>query len=132
MKVHQYSIMCASSMVQAAALEALQNGAAGRDEMLEEYRQRRNVIVKRLNDMGLNCFMPNGAFYAFPCIRSTGLDSMTFAKRLLHEQHVAVVPGTAFGECGEGFVRCSYASSISDIETAMDRMETFVASLRKG
>ena len=132
MKVHQYSIMCASSMVQAAAVEALQNGAAGRDEMLEEYRQRRNVIVKRLNDMGLKCFMPNGAFYVFPCIRSTGLDSMTFAKRLLQEQHVAVVPGTAFGECGEGFVRCSYASSISDIETAMDRMETFVASLRKG
>ena len=132
MKVHQYSIMCASSMVQAAALEALQNGAAGRDEMLEDYRQRRNVIVKRLNDMGLNCFMPNGAFYVFPCIRSTGLDSMTFAKRLLQEQHVAVVPGTAFGACGEGFVRCSYASSIADIETAMDRIETFIASLRKG
>ena len=100
--------------------------------MLEEYRQRRNVIVKRLNDMGLNCFMPNGAFYVFPCIRSTGLDSMTFAKRLLQEQHVAVVPGTAFGACGEGFVRCSYASSIADIETAMDRIETFIASLRKG
>ena len=130
MKVHQYSIMCASSMVQAAALEALQNGATARDEMLEEYRQRRNVIVKRLNDMGLKCFMPQGAFYVFPCIRSTGLDSMTFAKRLLQEKHVAVVPGTAFGACGEGYVRCSYASSITDIETAMNRMEEFVISLR--
>ena len=130
MKVHQYSIMCASSMVQAAALEALQNGATARDEMLEEYRQRRTVIVKRLNGMGLKCFMPQGAFYVFPCIRSTGLDSMTFAKRLLQEKHVAVVPGTAFGTCGEGYVRCSYASSISDIGTAMDRMEEFVGSLR--
>ncbi|NLG14171.1 MAG: aminotransferase class I/II-fold pyridoxal phosphate-dependent enzyme [Lentisphaerae bacterium] len=131
MKIHQYSIMCASSMVQSAALEALVNGARERDAMLEEYRQRRNVIVKRLNEIGLSCFMPRGAFYVFPCIRSSGLNSVDFATRLLREKHVAVVPGTAFGASGEGFVRCSYASSMEDIQQAMDRIGEFMEELRR-
>ena len=126
MKVHQYSMLCASSIAQAAALEALQNCASEREEMRVEYEQRRNVIVKCLNDMGLDCFMPRGAFYVFPCIRSTGMTSMEFAKKLLQEKHVAVVPGTAFGHCGEGFVRCSYATSMGEIEEAMRRIAAFI------
>jgi aminotransferase len=94
--------------------------------MKTEYCQRRNLIVKRLNEMGLKCFKPKGAFYVFPNITSTGLSSMEFASRLLQEEKVAVVPGTAFGACGEGFVRCSYATSMEDIIKAMDKMEKFV------
>lgn len=130
MKIHQYSMLCAPSLAQAAALEALQNGAAGREAMREEYEQRRNVMVRRLNAMGLHCFMPRGSFYAFPCIRSTGLTSFEFSKRLLEEKRVAVIPGAAFGESGEGFVRCCYATSMEDIETAMGRMAEFVAGLK--
>ncbi|MBN2449709.1 MAG: aminotransferase class I/II-fold pyridoxal phosphate-dependent enzyme [Lentisphaeria bacterium] len=130
MKIHQYSMLCASSIAQAAAIEALQNGAAEREEMRLEYHQRRNVIVKRLNDMGLDCFMPRGAFYVFPCIRGTGLSSLQFANRLLREQKVAVVPGTAFGACGEGFVRCAYATGMADIEVAMERIRDFIGALR--
>jgi len=129
MKIHQYSMLCASSIAQAAALEALQSGARAREEMRLEYEQRRNVIVKRLNDMGLPCFRPRGAFYAFPCIRSTGLSSREFATRLLQEHQVAVVPGSAFGACGEGFVRCAYATALNEIEEAMVRMRTFLGSL---
>ena len=129
MKIHQYSMLCASSIAQAAAVEALQNGARAREEMRLEYEQRRNVIVKRLNDMGLTCFRPGGAFYAFPCIRATGLSSREFAQRLLQEQKVAVVPGTAFGACGEGFVRCAYATGLDDIEVAMARLQTFIRAL---
>ena len=131
MKVHQYSMLCASSISQAAALEALQHCDAEKETMRKEYEQRRNVIVKRLNAMGLHCFMPRGAFYVFPCITSTGLNSMDFATRLLREKHVAVVPGTAFGSCGEGFVRCSYATSMEEIEEAMRRIKDFIATLRK-
>lgn len=127
MKVHQYSMLCASSIAQAAALEALQNCNEEREAMRQEYEQRRNVIVKRLNDMGLKCFMPRGAFYVFPCIRTSGLDSMTFATRLLQEKRVAVVPGTAFGACGEGFVRCAYATAMDEIEEAMARMKDFLS-----
>ena len=94
--------------------------------MRREYDQRRRVIVKRLNDMGLTCFEPKGAFYAFPSVSVTGLSSEEFAERLLHEEKVAVVPGTAFGAGGEGFVRCSYATSMSLIEEAMSRMAAFV------
>ena len=129
MKIHQYSMLCASSIAQAAALEALRNGAGEKEEMRREYQQRRNVIVRRLNDMGLTCFMPKGAFYAFPCIRDTGLDSQEFASRLLREHQVAVVPGTAFGACGEGFVRCAYATGMAQIETAMERIQRFLGSL---
>lgn len=126
MKIHQYSMLCASGISQAAALEALQNCAAEREEMRQEYEQRRNVIVKGFNDMGLHCFMPRGAFYVFPCIKSTGMTSMEFATRLLQEKHVALVPGTAFGACGEGFVRCSYATAMNEIEEALRRIADFI------
>jgi len=129
MKIHQYSMLCASSIAQAAALEALQNGAIPREEMRSEYEQRRNVIVKRLNEMGLDCFTPRGAFYVFPCIRKSGLSSHEFATRLLQQKKVAVVPGVAFGACGEGFVRCAYATSLDDIEVAMIRLREFLAEL---
>jgi aminotransferase len=129
MKIHQYSMLCASSVAQAGALEAVRDGARAREEMRLEYEQRRNIIVKRLNDMGLPCFKPRGAFYAFPCIRSTGLTSQDFARRLLQEKRVAVVPGTAFGASGEGFVRCAYATGLDDIEEAMTRLRSFVRGL---
>ena len=130
MKIHQYSMLCASSISQAGALEALANGADVREKMRVEYEQRRNVIVKRFNDMGLKCFTPRGAFYVFPCIKSTGLSSVEFATRLLKEHHVAVIPGTAFGACGEGYVRCSYATGMEDIETALARIADFLKSLK--
>jgi len=97
--------------------------------MRREYNQRRRVMVKRLNDMGLTCFEPKGAFYTFPSISATGLRSEEFAERLLREEKVAVVPGTAFGACGEGFVRCCYATSMALIEEAMSRMAAFVARI---
>lgn len=126
MKIHQYSMLCASSIAQAAALEALRHGASQREQMRQEYEQRRNLIVRRFNQMGLNCFTPRGAFYVFPCISSSGLSSQEFATRLLHEKKVALVPGSAFGACGEGFVRCSYATSMQDIETALQRIGEFI------
>jgi aminotransferase len=129
MKVHQYSMLCASSIAQAAALEALENGDAPRLEMHREYEQRRNVIVKRLNALGLPCLMPKGAFYVFPRIKDTGLTSDAFARRLLAEQKVAVVPGTAFGPSGEGYVRCAYATGLEDIEEAMVRIGRFLDTL---
>ena len=130
MKIHQYSMLCASSIAQAAALEALQNGATPREEMRKEYEQRRNVIVKRLNEMGLDCFTPRGAFYVFPCIRKSGLSSQEFATRLLQQKKVAVIPGVAFGACGEGFVRCAYATSLEEIEVAMTRLREFLTELK--
>jgi len=130
MKIHQYSMLCAASPAQAAAREALKNGADERERMRKDYERRRNVIVKRLNDLGLHCFQPRGAFYVFPCISSTGLTSYEFATRLLKEQKVAVVPGTAFGACGEGFVRCAYATGLADIEEAMTRIGKFLANLK--
>ena len=129
MKVHQYSMLCASSLAQAAALEAIQHGEREVLAMRAEYEQRRNVIVKRLNDMGLPCFMPQGAFYVFPRIAGTGLSSREFATRLLAEKRVAVVPGTAFGPSGEGYVRCSYAASMAEIDTAMARTGAFLREL---
>ncbi|MFT5127407.1 MAG: aminotransferase [Rhodothermales bacterium] len=131
MKIHQYSMLCASLISQEAALEALTSGRPAMLEMKEEYRMRRNMVVRRLNAMGLPCVKPAGAFYVFPDITPTGLDAAEFAKRLLLEQRVAVVPGTAFGECGAGFVRCSYAASIEQLEIAMDRMAIFVENLRE-
>ncbi len=133
LKIHQYVIMCASTMGQAAATEALErafeDGYKDVKHMHDDYDMRRRVIYKELNEMGLSSFEPKGAFYIFPCIRSTGLTSEEFAKRLLEQQHVAVVPGTAFGESGEGFVRCSYASSLKNINEAMTRIKKFVESL---
>lgn len=129
MKVHQYTMLCASRLAQEAAVEALRNGRREVERMHAEYRQRRNVIVQRLNRMGLACVLPAGAFYVFPRVRETGLTSHEFAMRLLSEKQVAVVPGTAFGACGEGYIRCSYATALDEIEMAMDRMEDFLSRL---
>ena len=126
MKIHQYIMMCAPITAQMAAMEAIRNGEGDTAEMIRQYDRRRRIIVGSLNEMGLECFEPNGAFYAFPCIKSTGLSSEEFAERLLHEEKVAVVPGNAFGECGEGYVRCSYATSLDNIREAMNRMARFV------
>ncbi len=132
MKIHQYSMLCASSVGQSAAIAALQDGRGEMLKMKKEYMQRRNVIVKRLNEMGLTCVMPEGAFYAFPNITSTGISSKEFCTRLLQEKRVAVVPGTAFGPSGEGYVRCAYAAGMDEIETAMTRMAEFVQELKSG
>jgi len=126
-KIHQYTMLCASIMGQVAAIEALKSGEASSAEMVEEYNRRRLVIVKGLNDIGLPCFEPKGAFYAFPSIKTTGMTSEQFAEKLLVEEKVAVVPGTAFGQCGEGYVRCCYATSLADIEQALSKMKRFVA-----
>lgn len=130
MKIHQYSMLCASILAQEAAIEALRNGRPEMERMKTEYCRRRNMIVKRLNQIGLKCVMPKGAFYVFPNISSSGLSSKEFATRLLQEEKVAVVPGTAFGECGEGYVRCAYATSFEDIEEAMRRIEKFMKKIK--
>ena len=130
-KIHQYTMMCAPTMAQAAAIEALKSGEDSAAEMVEDYDRRRLIIVKGLNNIGLPCFEPRGAFYAFPSIKSTGMTSEEFAERLLIEEKVAVVPGTAFGQCGEGYVRCCYATSLADIEEALSRMKRFVNKHRK-
>ena len=131
MKVHQYAILCANTMAQDAAIEALESGGEDVAMMRKEYEARRNFIVQSLNDMGLPCFKPLGAFYVFPDIRSTGLTSREFSLRLLQEKKVACVPGPAFGVSGEGHVRCSYATSMEKIKIAMERMAEFVAEVRK-
>ena len=131
MKVHQYAILCANTMAQDAAIEALESGDGDVAMMRKEYEARRNFIVRSLNDMGLPCFKPLGAFYVFPDIRSTGLTSKEFSLRLLQEKKVACVPGPAFGVSGEGHVRCSYATSMEKIKIAMERMAEFVAEVRK-
>ncbi|MFC2072511.1 aminotransferase class I/II-fold pyridoxal phosphate-dependent enzyme [Chloroflexota bacterium] len=125
-KIHQYTMMCAPTMGQVAAIEALKSGENSAAEMVEDYNRRRLVIVKGLCDIGLSCFEPKGAFYAFPSIKSTGMTSEEFAERLLTEEKVAVVPGSAFGEYGKGYVRCCYATSLADIEEALSRMKQFV------
>jgi len=127
MKIHQYSIMCASTMAQEAAIEALERGQRSMERMREEYRLRRNFIVSSLNDAGIPCHLPKGAFYVFPDIRGTGLTSKEFSLRLLEKKKVAVVPGTAFGESGEGYVRCSYAAALDQIKIAVTRIAEFVA-----
>ena len=126
MKIHQYTMLCAPTMAQMAALEALREGEPRVEEMVAEYDQRRRVMVEGFNNMGLACFEPKGAFYTFPSIKSTGLSSEDFAEKLLLEEHVAVVPGDAFGKCGEGYVRCCYATSMAEIEEALERMGRFV------
>ncbi|MBI3910090.1 MAG: aminotransferase class I/II-fold pyridoxal phosphate-dependent enzyme [Armatimonadetes bacterium] len=125
-KIHQYTMLCASMPSQQAALEALRNGQGDRDEMVAQYSERRRLFVRYLNEIGLPCHEPDGAFYAFPSIGSTGLSSEAFAEQLLREERVAVVPGNAFGAVGEGYVRCSYAASLADLLEAVARMERFV------
>ncbi len=129
-KLHQYAIMSAPTTAQYAAIEALQNGDLDIEEMREQYDMRRRLIVNAFNDMGLSCFEPKGAFYVFPCIKSTGLSSEEFASKLLMSKHVAVVPGNAFGECGEGFVRVSYSYSVQHIKEALDRIRAFIKELQ--
>lgn len=125
-KVHQFAIMSAPTTAQYAAIEALKNGDEDIEMMRNEYDMRRRVIVQGFNDMGLSCFEPKGAFYAFPSIKSTGLSSDEFCERCLREKKVAVIPGNAFGSSGEGFIRCSYAYSIENINEALNRIEAFV------
>lgn len=129
LKVHQYGLMCASTMSQYAALEALRNGRPDIEEMVKSYRRRRNYIVQSFNEIGLECHIPGGAFYAFPSIQSTGLTSQEFAEQLLKKEGVAVVPGDVFGESGEGHIRCSYASSIEQLQEAVKRIKRFIDQL---
>lgn len=129
MKIHQYAMLCAPITSQAAALEALQNGEAAMLKMRESYHQRRDFLVNRLNEIGLECHSPGGAFYVFPDISKTGLTSQEFAMKLLESEDVAAVPGDAFGEAGQGFLRCCYATSFEELKTAMLRMERFVKTL---
>lgn len=125
-KIHQYAIMCAPTTSQYAAIEALKNGDADVEMMRDAYDKRRRFLVHSFNNMGLTCFEPFGAFYVFPCIKSLNMTSDEFATKLLMEEKVAVVPGTAFGECGEGYLRISYAYSIENLKIAVDRIERFV------
>lgn len=130
MKIHQYSMLCAPITGQMAAIEALRHGEGEVREMVKKYDRRRRVMVKRLNDIGLTCFEPKGAFYAFPSISSTGLSSEEFAEELLRKERVAVVPGNAFGISGEGFIRCAYAASLEEINIAMERIERFLSNFK--
>lgn len=131
LKIHQFAIMCAPTTSQYAAVEALKNGDADVEMMREQYNQRRRYLLHRFKEMGLDCFEPFGAFYAFPCIKEFGMTSDEFANELLKSKKVAVVPGTAFGASGEGFVRISYAYSIDNLRIALDRIEQFITELRE-
>lgn len=130
-KIHQFAIMCAPTNSQYAAVDALKNGDEDVRVMREAYDQRRRYLMHRFKQMGLECFEPYGAFYVFPCIKEFGMTSEEFATRLLNDQKVAVVPGTAFGECGEGFLRISYAYSLDNLKEALGRMEIFIHKLRE-
>ena len=130
LKIHQFVIMCAPTTSQYAAVDALRNGDDDVERMRTSYNQRRNFIMKELQDMGLQCFEPFGAFYVFPSIQEFGISSDEFANRLLQEEKVAVVPGTAFGSSGEGFLRLSYAYSIEDLKEALGRLRAFIERLR--
>lgn len=129
LKIHQYTIMCSPTMAQHAALEALVNGQKDVVKMKESYRQRRSLVIHALEEMGLSCHVPGGAFYVFPSIEKTGLSSEEFAEQLLMKEQVAVVPGSVFGESGEGHVRCSYATSVQKLEEAMRRIDRFLKTL---
>lgn len=130
LKIHQFAIMCAPTTSQYAAVEAIKNCDEDVAMMREQYDARRRYLLKRFREMGLQCFEPFGAFYIFPSIKEFGMTSDEFATRLLKEQKVAVVPGTAFGDCGEGFLRISYAYSLENLRTALDRIQIFVDELR--
>ena len=129
-KIHQFAIMCAPTTSQYAAVQALRNGDADVARMRESYNQRRRYLMHAFKEMGLKCFEPFGAFYVFPCIKEFGMSSDEFAMKLLQEEHVAVVPGTAFGDCGEGFLRISYAYSLDALKVALERLERFITRLR--
>lgn len=131
LKIHQFAIMCAPTTSQYAAVEALRNGDEDVAMMREEYNGRRRYALERFKEMGLSCFEPFGAFYAFPCIKDLGMTSDEFATKLLQTKKVAVVPGTAFGACGEGFLRISYAYSLDDLRIALDRVAEFVTEIRE-
>lgn len=130
-KIHQYAIMCAPTTSQYAAVEALRNGDEDVVKMREEYNGRRRYLMHRFKEMGLDCFEPFGAFYVFPCIKEFGMTSDEFVNELLKAERVAVVPGTAFGACGEGFIRISYAYSLDVLKNAMDRIEHYITRLRE-
>ncbi len=129
LKIHQYTMLCAPIMAQMAGLEAMRSGSGDVERMVESYRQRRNYVVHAFSQIGLTCHEPQGAFYAFPSIASTGLTASDFAERLLMEEKVAVVPGDVFGESGCGHIRCSYATSLEQLERAMERIGRFVSRL---
>lgn len=129
-KIHQFAIMCAPTTSQYAAVEALRNGDDDVASMRESYNQRRRFLMNAFREMGLECFEPYGAFYVFPCIKEFGMSSDEFAERLLREEKVAVVPGTAFGDCGEGFLRISYAYSLENLKIALDKIRNFITRLR--
>ena len=131
MKVHQYSMLCAPILSQEAAIEALKNGAPAVAKMKEAYHKRRDLIVRRFNEAGLDCHSPKGSFYAFPSIQATGLDSLSFCKGLLDQEEVAVVPGTAFGPSGAGFARASFSTSYERILEATDRIERYMNSIQR-
>lgn len=131
-KVHQFAIMSAPTTAQYAAIEALRHGADDVEKMVEEYDNRRKIIVHGFNELGLTCFAPEGAFYCFPCIKSTGMTSEDFCEKLLYRKHVALVPGSAFGESGEGYVRVSYCYSIEHIKTALAMVKEFLEELKEG
>ncbi|MBQ7430182.1 MAG: aminotransferase class I/II-fold pyridoxal phosphate-dependent enzyme, partial [Butyrivibrio sp.] len=130
-KIHQFAIMCAPTTSQYAGIEALRNGDDDVAMMREQYNQRRRYLLNEFKDMGLECFEPFGAFYVFPSIKKFGMSSDEFATRLLKEEKLAVVPGTAFGDCGEGFIRISYAYSLDDLKKAMERLRRFIDNLNK-
>lgn len=130
-KIHQFAIMCAPTTSQYAAVEALRNGDEDVEQMRQSYNQRRRFLMHSFREMGLDCFEPYGAFYVFPCIKEFGMTSDEFATRFLEEEKVAAVPGTAFGASGEGFLRISYASSLENLKTAMERMNAFITRLRE-
>ncbi|MBE6853789.1 MAG: aminotransferase class I/II-fold pyridoxal phosphate-dependent enzyme [Ruminococcus sp.] len=130
-KLHQYAIMCSPTVSQYAAIEALENCEDEVRKMVEEYNVRRRFVTDTFNRIGLSCFTPEGAFYVFPCIKSTGLSSTEFCEKLLYSKKVAVVPGDAFGDCGEGFIRVSYAYSINHITEALSRIEEFLEELKR-
>ena len=130
LKIHQFAIMCAPTTSQYAAIEALRNGDEDVAMMREQYDARRRYLMQRFKEMGLDCFEPFGAFYVFPCIKEFGMTSDEFANRLLQTKKVAVVPGTAFGRSGEGFLRISYAYSLEDLKVALERVEEFITELR--
>lgn len=130
-KIHQFAIMCAPTTSQYAAVEALRNGDEDVEQMRQSYNQRRRFLIHSFREMGLECFEPYGAFYVFPCIKEFGMTSDEFATRFLEEEKVAAVPGTAFGASGEGFLRISYASSLENLKTAMERLNAFITRLRE-
>ena len=131
-KLHQFGIMSAPTTSQYAAITALKECDGEIDRMRDEYNMRRRLVVDSFNAMGLTCFEPYGAFYVFPCIKSTGMTSEDFCTKLIMDKHVAVVPGTAFGECGEGFVRVSYSYSLNHLKTALQRIRDFIEEQKNG